>query len=103
MQSFKDHADHHVLVDPGNADLTADVDFSLLRKIAEREGIVAHGPMTQNAFLHKMGIRQRVDVSNCGLHATHSCTHMVISNEMWWLLEKPLEGKEFMPSRRGSS
>ena len=63
VQSFRDHSEHHVLVEPGSADLTADVDFSLLRRIAEREGIASHGPMTQNAFLHKMGIRQRVDVS----------------------------------------
>ena len=63
-----------MLVDPGSADLTSDVDFSLLRLIAEREGIVAHGPVTQNAFLHKMGIRQRVDVSNCRLCFMHSCS-----------------------------
>ena len=59
-----------MLVEPGNADLTADVDFSLLRTIAEREGIVAHGPLTQNAFLHRMGIRERMDVSNMlNIHA----------------------------------
>jgi len=26
-------------------------------------GAISHGPITQNAFLHKMGIRERTEVS----------------------------------------
>ena len=56
-----------VLVDPGNCDITADVDFSMLQTVAKQQGVLHHGPMTQNEFLHKMGIRERMDVSsgNC--------------------------------------
>ena len=62
-QAFKDHKPADLLSDLGSADLTADVDFSLLKRISQREEVLSHGPMTQNEFLHKMGIRQRLDVS----------------------------------------
>lgn len=42
--------------------MTADVDFSSLRRIADKEQVLSHGPITQNEFLHKMGIRQRLNV-----------------------------------------
>lgn len=71
-----------MLVDPGTADLTADVDFGAFKRAVSSEGrfvirlsgqqLLLHvlptgagcfGPITQNEFLHKMGIRQRIDVS----------------------------------------
>ena len=76
-QAFKDHKPADLLSDLGSADLTADVDFSLLKRITQREEVLSHGPMTQNEFLHKMGIRQRLDVSICTSH--HTCN----KNELW--------------------
>ncbi|XP_017781234.1 PREDICTED: NADH dehydrogenase [ubiquinone] complex I, assembly factor 7 homolog [Nicrophorus vespilloides] len=61
FRAFKKHQLHDPLVDAGNADLTADVDFSALRKAATEEGkVLAFGPITQNKFLLNMGIEHRV-------------------------------------------
>ena len=75
---------HDVLESPGSADLAADVDFAAVRRAALSEGEITivyfdqrslnyflgmynievgcHGPITQNEFLHKLGIRQRLEV-----------------------------------------
>ena len=94
VKGFRDHKLHNVLVDPGLADLTADVDFGALSRASQGEGIYTYthtvnalcvcvcicvcvcvcvgagcaGPITQNEFLHKMGIRQRMQVSHRTLH-----------------------------------
>jgi len=77
LRGFKQHRLHDVLVDPGTADLTADVDFGAFKRAVSSEGAGCLGPITQNEFLHKMGIRQRIDVSKprpwC-LHANETAT-----------------------------
>jgi NADH dehydrogenase [ubiquinone] 1 alpha subcomplex assembly factor 7 len=51
---------HDPLVEPGTADLTADVDFNELKRCAtEAGGVIAFGPITQRDFLLKMGIEHR--------------------------------------------
>ncbi len=40
FQGFKNHQLHDVLVSPGSADLTADIDFTAIKKAALSEGIV---------------------------------------------------------------
>lgn len=84
VKGFKGHQLHDILTDPGSADLTADVDFGALSRAAQGEGMVTThwpllatlslyvgagcaGPMTQNEFLHKMGIRQRLQVTHIWL------------------------------------
>ncbi|CAN0553724.1 unnamed protein product, partial [Ectocarpus sp. 12 AP-2014] len=50
-----------VLSDPGEADMTADVNFGLLRRvIAGVEGARPHGPVGQGQFLREMGIGARL-------------------------------------------
>ncbi|XP_037541615.1 protein arginine methyltransferase NDUFAF7, mitochondrial [Nematolebias whitei] len=61
FRSFKGHQLHDVLVAPGSADLTADVDFSFLRRMAG-EGVACLGPVTQRMFLKNMGIDTRMQV-----------------------------------------
>lgn len=61
-QGFKGHQLHDVLSSPGSADLTADVDFSYLRRMAG-EGVACLGPVTQGTFLKNMGIDSRLQVS----------------------------------------
>lgn len=61
-QAFKKHRLHDVLEDPGTADLTTDVDFTALTKVASATGAACWGPVTQNEFLHTLGIRQRTEV-----------------------------------------
>ncbi len=45
--------------DPGVADLTADVDFPRIRRIAEAEGMAAFGPAQQGHFLIRLGAQVR--------------------------------------------
>lgn len=66
FRGFKGHQLHHVLDAPGTADLTADVDFSYLRRMAGG-GVACLGPLPQRAFLKNMGIDARMQVllRNC--------------------------------------
>ncbi|KAM6915492.1 LOW QUALITY PROTEIN: protein arginine methyltransferase NDUFAF7, mitochondrial [Xenentodon cancila] len=66
FRGFKGHQLHGVLASPGSADLTADVDFSYLRRMAGG-GVACLGPVTQRTFLRNMGIDTRMQVllRNC--------------------------------------
>ncbi|XP_008395183.1 protein arginine methyltransferase NDUFAF7, mitochondrial isoform X1 [Poecilia reticulata] len=66
FRGFKGHQLHDVLSDPGGADLTADVDFSFLRRMAGG-GVACLGPVSQRAFLKNMGgdARMQVLLRNC--------------------------------------
>lgn len=61
FRGFKNHELHDVLVDPGSADLTADVDFSYLKKQA-CDKVKVYGPVTQSHFLQNMGIAYRLKI-----------------------------------------
>ena len=49
------------LIDPGFADLSCHVDFSLVSEAARRHGASVHGPVSQCQFLLEMGIEQRAN------------------------------------------
>ena len=59
LQAVRRHQFADPLADPGAADLTAQVDFAALARTAQREGATVHGPITQGAFLHRLGIEAR--------------------------------------------
>jgi len=59
MQALKSHRRHDVLRDPGEADVTAHVDFAALAQAAAAAGAKIHGPVEQGAFLHALGIGTR--------------------------------------------
>jgi SAM-dependent MidA family methyltransferase len=59
LQAVKGHAYTNPFDTPGEADLTAHVDFATLREAAEAEGLVAYGPVTQGEFLTRLGITER--------------------------------------------
>jgi NADH dehydrogenase [ubiquinone] 1 alpha subcomplex assembly factor 7 len=44
---------------PGEADLTAHVDFAALARTAREAGAAAHGPLPQGTFLSRLGIEMR--------------------------------------------
>ncbi|KAH8414105.1 hypothetical protein KR222_006874 [Zaprionus bogoriensis] len=55
FRAFKQHALHEPLLEPGTADLTADVDFRQLKHVAESRGhIQCYGPVQQGDFLARM-------------------------------------------------
>ena len=59
LQAVKRHSRHDALDEPGNADLTAHVDFSALASAALREGARVFGPVPQGRFLKVLGIDAR--------------------------------------------
>lgn len=61
FRGFCGHKLHDVLIAPGTADLTADVDFSYLRRMAQ-DKVAALGPIKQQTFLKNMGIDVRLKV-----------------------------------------
>jgi SAM-dependent MidA family methyltransferase len=59
LQALRRKRPAHPLAQPGEADLTAHVDFAALAKAARRAGAAVHGPVTQGAFLTALGIEAR--------------------------------------------
>lgn len=45
---------------PGESDLTVDVDFGRLKRLAEKAGLAVHGPVEQGAFLMALGAEARM-------------------------------------------
>ncbi|MDP6832402.1 MAG: SAM-dependent methyltransferase [Alphaproteobacteria bacterium] len=62
LQAMRAHEYVDPLAQPGQADLTAHVDFQALGDAAAAAGVIAHGPMTQGGFLQRLGIATRADI-----------------------------------------
>lgn len=61
-QAVRGHAYADPLDSPGQADLTAHVDFQALAQAAQRAGARVHGPVTQRQWLRRLGIEARAAV-----------------------------------------
>ncbi len=61
LQALRDGRPAPPLDAPGEADLTAHVDFPALRAIALAEGAAVWGPESQGAFLSALGLFQRTE------------------------------------------
>jgi SAM-dependent MidA family methyltransferase len=59
LQALRRHAFADPLAEPGQADLTAHVDFAALVRGAEQAGAACHGPMPQGEFLTALGLVAR--------------------------------------------
>ncbi len=59
FQAIARHSFADPLKAPGQADVTAHVDFQALARAAEDIGARAHGPVTQGEFLKRLGIETR--------------------------------------------
>ncbi|MBT4016328.1 MAG: class I SAM-dependent methyltransferase [Alphaproteobacteria bacterium] len=59
LQALLGHAPHPVLEQPGNADITAHVDFSMLARSAMEAGASVHKIIEQGLFLTALGLDQR--------------------------------------------
>jgi NADH dehydrogenase [ubiquinone] 1 alpha subcomplex assembly factor 7 len=59
LQAVRAHAYCGVFDAPGDADLTAHVDFRALADAAAEAGAAAFGPVDQGDFLNRLGIRER--------------------------------------------
>jgi SAM-dependent MidA family methyltransferase len=59
LQAVRNHGYADPLTDPGEADLTTQVNFAELSIWAKRHGAAACGPVTQGEFLRRLGIEAR--------------------------------------------
>lgn len=61
LQAVRHHRKVDPLATPGEADLSTHVDFHALIRPALAEGVAAYGPVTQAAFLNRLGIGLRLE------------------------------------------
>ena len=61
LQAVRQHRFADPLALPGEADLTAHVDFAALEETATGLGLAAYGPMPQGEFLLRLGLAARCD------------------------------------------
>jgi SAM-dependent MidA family methyltransferase len=61
LQAVSEHKFAGILEAPGEADLSAHVDFAALAQAAKRAGATAYGPVEQGTFLCNLGIVQRAE------------------------------------------
>lgn len=61
LQALKGHRKVDPLEAPGEADLTAHVDFARVAQLADAAGLQVHGPIGQARFLRGLGIGVRAD------------------------------------------
>lgn len=59
LQALAGHRYRDVFEAPGQADLTAHVDFEVLAQSARHAGAAVHGPVDQGDFLSRLGIGRR--------------------------------------------
>jgi NADH dehydrogenase [ubiquinone] 1 alpha subcomplex assembly factor 7 len=59
LQAVRHHRPHPVLDDPGEADITAHVDFAAVAAAAHAAGAARWGPVAQGAFLLRLGLAER--------------------------------------------
>jgi NADH dehydrogenase [ubiquinone] 1 alpha subcomplex assembly factor 7 len=59
FQAVRAHQFANRFQDPGNADLASAVDFPALAKAAGKNGVAAHGPVSQGNLLTALGIEAR--------------------------------------------
>jgi SAM-dependent MidA family methyltransferase len=59
LQALRSHTFVDPLATPGDADVTAHVDFEALARSARGAGLVVHGPIGQGAFLQALGLEAR--------------------------------------------
>ncbi|WP_029007987.1 class I SAM-dependent methyltransferase [Azospirillum halopraeferens] len=72
LQAVRRHAYAPVLESPGDADLTAHVDFTALAAAAREGGADVFGPVPQGILLTRLGIVQRTDVLRRGATRTQA-------------------------------
>lgn len=60
LQAVKSHRYHSIFQDIGKTDITAHVDFNMLKKAASDAGCHSTGPLSQNTFLNQLGLDFRL-------------------------------------------
>jgi SAM-dependent MidA family methyltransferase len=74
LQAVRGHEFADVLSAPGQADLTAHVDFKAIAQAAEGMRARVHGPLAQGEFLRRLGIEQRAAALKAGAPPEYAVT-----------------------------
>lgn len=61
LRAFQNGAQINPLAAPGESDLTVDVDFGRLKRLAERHGLSVFGPIDQGSWLLSLGAEKRLN------------------------------------------
>lgn len=77
LQAVKNHAFTDPLEAPGEADLTAHVDFGALADASRHGGGAAHGPVPQGVFLRRLGAELRA--AHLCKNASEKDCHAILS------------------------
>lgn len=91
FQALKAHEFTDPLAAPGEADLTAHVNFTALGRAASNAGAEAHDLTTQGVFLSSLGIRERLNA----LAARHPDSAMELSSQVARLISPDQMGQLF--------
>ncbi len=83
LRAFREGEQVDPLEKPGACDITTDVDFGRLQRLAESYGLGCHGPVAQGEFLDRLGAARRFQrlatdnpsMSSALLEAHHRLTH----------------------------
>jgi NADH dehydrogenase [ubiquinone] 1 alpha subcomplex assembly factor 7 len=92
LQAVRGHRFVDVLADPGEADLTAHVDFQAFAEAARASGAAAWGPVAQGRFLRALGIETRAATLLKGARPEQA---KAIEQAMRRLIEPPEMGSLF--------
>lgn len=93
LQALSDHKRHDPLQDPGEADLTAHVDFAAIAAAAREGGATTHGPIPQGEFLTRLGIETRAAqllakaTKNQATDIETACARLIDKEQMGYLFK----------------
>ncbi len=95
FQAVRDHDYADPLESPGDADLTAHVNFQRLAEVAAESGVSVSGPVTQSLFLRRLGIEVRAEQlmqteSRRQKYEIHTGLHRLIDDDQMGNLFKVL-------------
>ena len=91
LQAVRDHKKVSVFDRPGETDLTAHVDFTVLARAAEQGGCAAHGALGQGDFLRRAGAHARA----AALSAANPAARATIETALRRLIEPAEMGTLF--------
>ena len=62
LRSIKNHKHINILSEPGNADITSNINYKLFIKLFKEKNLKVEKVVTQSEFLQKLGIIQRANM-----------------------------------------
>lgn len=94
LQAVRFHRPADPFAAPGDADLTAHVDFGMLARVARDRGAAAHGPVPQGAFLTALGLLHRAEqlasANPAGGEALRQAAHRLVAPSQMGALFKAM-------------